>query len=568
MCLYNRTNPKSILKSILLTAVIFSLLIGIIAAPKAALAENELTRESSREEGTVLEGATPDRSTEDYRRWAQADPRWGSLRLGSNGRTVAEAGCLVTAITKLIIQSGYRDQDNFNVATLVNWLNANNGLSSEGNLYWQKPAQMIDGFEFDGMDYNGGYSTSSYIQNKIMNLVRANKHIVLTVHNYGHYIAVDNAKSLEMGCVYIMDSLNNTAGNADLPLTNRYSYISRICVYSGNNGDDSDYIARCDFSMTHLYAVVTSDYASFYTLPCTVAANEGSEAQGRAYRDTILEVTADIVNTRYEHWYQVRTEEDEHLSIWGGQIAFISFINDVEVEASAPPSGTLPTGRWYALTENIISRHRITAVIGRITDQDRNIICEAIVLPDCHGGFDISGTGIDAGISFGSLPEGHYTYELITDVEASSNITSSTTTYRSIFTSPFSTGIEALPTYTVTYIDPLTDEVLAVETIAEGFFAVEPPAPVHLDREFLCWSETGRIYEDTVITAVYQDPFIPGDVDSDGYVTMIDALSILRYVMNGVAENFSESAADVNNDGLIDATDALLAMRLAIRGRL
>ena len=42
--------------------------------------------------------------SEDFRKWAQADPRWGSIELSTSGKTVAKIGCLVTSITKLIIK--------------------------------------------------------------------------------------------------------------------------------------------------------------------------------------------------------------------------------------------------------------------------------------------------------------------------------------------------------------------------------------------------------------------------------------------------------------------------------
>lgn len=556
--MHNRTSAKSILKTLLAAALALAVLIGF-AIPFASKAEVEMPGIEDDENAPTTD--TDPTATEDYRRWAQADPRWGGIRLGSNGRTVAEVGCLVTSVTKLIIQSGYRDASDFNVATLVNWLNSHGGLTSEGNLYWQKPAEMIDGFEYEGMDYNCGYTSSSTFQNKVLALCSQNKHIILTVKNYGHYIAVDNAKSLEMGCIYIMDSLNNVSGNADIPLTSRYSYVNRLAVYSGNNAADSDYISRCSFGMTHLYATVTSSLASYYTLPCTLNAGEGSEVAGRAYQGTTVEVTADIVNTFYEHWYQVRTEDGECVYIWGGQIAFTGFINDTEVENTAPPSGSLPLGRWYALTENIVTRHRIASVTGRITDQDSNVICEAQVNPDVHGGYDISGTEIDAGLTFGSLEAAHYSYELIVEVVAESNITSEDASFCCIFTSPFSVGIDALPVYTVTYYDPITEEVLAEERIAEGFYPVAPPAPVHDGETFVRWSEEGRIYSDVVISAVYGGDYILGDADGDGSVTMMDALKILRYVMNDSSETINLLAADYNCNGTVDATDALLLMR-------
>lgn len=555
------------IRIVLLFAIMLALIANFVCTPILAIYENE----GEDMPGDIYlspDDADPDEapSTEDYRKWAQADSRWGSIRLGSNGRTVAEAGCLVTAVTKLIIQSGYRSPNEFNVATLVNWLNANGGLSSEGNLYWFKPAEMIDGFEYDGMDYNGGSTSSSSLQNRIMGYVRENRHIILTVKNYGHYIAVDNAKSLEMGCVYIMDSLNNTSTNADIPLSSRYPTVSRICLYSGNNADDSDYISKCSFSMTHLYARCKSSGACYYSLPCTVAAGEGSEVEGQIGLNAVVEVTADIVNTLGQRWHQIVTSDGRHLYIWGGQLEFIRFINDVQVESETPPSGSLPLGMWYALKENVVSRHNIARIEGRITDANSNVLCSSEVTPNVHGGFDISGTAIDAGLAFGSLPQGAYSYELVADVVCSSSMTNQTATIRRIFTSPFSTGQDALPTYTVTIVDPIAaDTLLQSELIAHGFYPVLPEAPVHEGETFLLWENgTNRVYSDTVVTATYESAVtvLNGDANGDGEVTMLDALIILRYSMDDDATLYIDlEAADYNADGSVNALDALLLMR-------
>lgn len=247
----------------------------------------------------------------------------GAAPDGCKRKTVAQIGCLVTSVTKIIIQSGYRTSDTFNVATLVNWLNANGGLSDDGNLYWYKPAQMIDGLEFEGMEYYAGDSSSAAMQEKIMSYVRQDKHVILTVKNYGHYVAVDNAKSIAEGRVYIMDSLNNVAGNADVALDSRYPYVSRLCIYAGNNPNDSDYISRCSFEMTHLEAQVKSS-ATLFSLPCDASAGFGSVAVSTASAGEKLVVTGDLVNTLGQSWHQVFVN-GSHLYVKQTEIGFVRF---------------------------------------------------------------------------------------------------------------------------------------------------------------------------------------------------------------------------------------------------
>ena len=176
-------------------------------------------------------------ASEDYRAWAQGDSRWGSIIVGSSGKTVAKIGCTVTSVTKLIIQSGYRDSASFNVATLVNWLNNNSGFTSSGGLYWAKPSEYVSGFKnvgdlkIDGTNTSGTFSSSSY-NDKIISWIQSGYHMTINVNNGGHWIAVDEAKSLATGKVYIMDSLSSSQ-NADITLASRYSTFNRIHAYSG-----------------------------------------------------------------------------------------------------------------------------------------------------------------------------------------------------------------------------------------------------------------------------------------------------------------------------------------------
>ena len=214
---------------------------------------------------------------------------------------------------------------------------------------------MIDGLEFEGMEYYEGDSSSAAMQEKIMSYVRQDKHVILTVKNYGHYVAVDNAKSIAEGRVFIMDSLNNVAGNADVALDSRYPYVSRLCIYAGNNPNDSDYISRCSFEMTHLEAQVKSR-ATLFSLPCDASAGFGSVAVSTASAGEKLVVTGDLVNTLGQSWHQVFVN-GSHLYVKQSEIGFVRFLDDIEIQSETIPQGTLPLGRSFALTQTVVSRH-------------------------------------------------------------------------------------------------------------------------------------------------------------------------------------------------------------------
>lgn len=564
---YNKKLNNLFLIFIAAMLLFTSVLGGFSAAPSSAETSdgsdyNELLSDVPDEhtDEPFDEGQISEKDAEDYRKWAQRDSRWGQLPMGASGKTVAQIGCLVTSVTKIIIQSGYRNSDSFNVATLVNWLNANGGLSDNGNLYWYKPAQMIDGLEFEGMEYYEGDSASSAMQEKIMSYVRQNKHVILTVKNYGHYVAVDNAKSLAEGRVFIMDSLNNVAGNADVALDSRYSYVSRLCIYAGNNPNDSDYISRCSFEMTHLEAEVKRS-AVLYSLPCEPAAGFGSVAVSTAAAGTTLVVTGDLVNTLGQSWHQVLVN-GSHVYVKQSDIGFLRFLKDIEIQSETVPQGTLPLGRSFALTQTVVSRHNITRIYGRFADGDGDTLMSAAVLPGVHGGFDISGTAVDAALRFGSLAAGHYAYELTATVTASSSLTSSTETFIEILVCPFSIELEPLRTHTVTFKDGVSRDVISQQTIYRGFSAVEPQLPTHTGLVFYGWSaDFGNIQSNLTVYANFGTPYLIGDADGNGAVELTDALSILRYSMGVNQPGLVLAACDVNGDGIVDSVDALMLMR-------
>ena len=56
--------------------------------------------------------------------------------------------------------------------------------------------------------------------------------MVINVRNGGHWVAVDEEKSLATGTVYIMDS-SGTLTNADITLASRYSTFNAIHAYKG-----------------------------------------------------------------------------------------------------------------------------------------------------------------------------------------------------------------------------------------------------------------------------------------------------------------------------------------------
>lgn len=186
--------------------------------------------------------ANPKRASEDYRTWAQADSRWGSIRMGNSGGTIAQYGCTVSSVTKLIIQCGLRDSGTFTIATLANWLNSNNGYTADGGLYWDKPSSCVTGFKNHGDIVAYGSYDSAGNNDQIIGWIRSGYHMTINVNNGGHWVAVDEARSLSTGQVYIMDSLSGKQ-NADITLVSRYSTFNMIHAYTGGTTPTGDLAA-------------------------------------------------------------------------------------------------------------------------------------------------------------------------------------------------------------------------------------------------------------------------------------------------------------------------------------
>ena len=64
--------------------------------------------------------------------------------------------------------------------------------------------------------------------------IRKGLHMLINVNSGGHWVAVDEAKSLATGEVYIMDSLGG-AQNTDLTLASRYASFNAIHAYTGGS---------------------------------------------------------------------------------------------------------------------------------------------------------------------------------------------------------------------------------------------------------------------------------------------------------------------------------------------
>ena len=245
--------------------------------------------------GTISCIALEANAIEDYRMWAQADSRWGYLPLGASSVTVASHGCLATATTKLIIQAGLKNARSFNVGSFVSWMNDYGGFTASGDMYWGVP----DAFGFtnhgDILPY-GEYSSSTY-NNQLLNWIASGFHLILSVNDSGHYVAVDEAKSLSTGQIHIMDSLPNTA-NADVALSSRYTTFNSVHAYTGGSTtyNESNVVAH------KRSATVISWGANIWSKPYS---SGDSKRVYIADKNASLSVVAKVTNSSGDLWYKL-----------------------------------------------------------------------------------------------------------------------------------------------------------------------------------------------------------------------------------------------------------------------
>ena len=55
---------------------------------------------------------------------------------------------------------------------------------------------------------------------------------------------------------------------------------------------------------------------------------------------------------------------------------------------------------------------------------------------------------------------------------------------------------------------------------------------------------------------------IPGDANSDGHVTLADAIAIVNYILGKPSPGFNAAAADVNHDNAVTISDAVTVVNM------
>ena len=449
-------------------------------------------------------------AAEDYRAWAQRDSRWSSIRLGSSPCTIGSDGCLVSSVTKLIIQAGFRSADSFNIGTLANWLNSNGGYTSEGYLYWAKPSACVSGFNYYGnlLDY-GTYNSSTY-NSQLISWVNSGYHITLQVSNGNHWIAIDEAKTKATGQVYIMDSSDGV--NADLTLSSRYGTFNSAVAYTGGSSPNLDPDTHYGAEGINFDGTNASNI-SFFNASIGCWMRNPNSYNIRSYgfylgtnQDNLVQYTIGK-NVKWTDSYIQANLSDYVGRLSQGMTYYYRFFSLTDGYNLSPVYSFTTSGNSTVTFDNIVS--------SNIDNDNMSIECWA----RNHQGLNINKYGLYYGTSVNGMNE---------CIEVGNNV--SWTDFH-INIRIIDQNIEFKPNTTYYYqFFALTDgwNFSNVSSFTTGdYLPTEPPI------------------------------ILLGDVDCDDEVTIIDATCIQRKLANIPIAKFIETAADADEDGgfsIIDAT--------------
>ena len=127
---------------------------------------------------------------EDYRKWRQGDPRWGSKYLGDSDDTVKESGCAITALTMLCVHSGEASADEINPGIVVDYYNAVNGFNKFGGIAsWKTISDLVPGLKFCG-SVNMSFETEAEIADQLESYMQEGYYVIC--HVKGHFVLIDS----------------------------------------------------------------------------------------------------------------------------------------------------------------------------------------------------------------------------------------------------------------------------------------------------------------------------------------------------------------------------------------
>lgn len=199
--------------------------------------------------------------TGEYITWKQSDPRWANIYLSESRENMTQIGCAVTSVAILVVHSGCRTEANFNPGILCNFLNANKGFDSYGNLFWAKTNEMVPDFKFVKSAMLSG-NTQAEKTDEIKSYLDNGYHLIVGVNDGTHWVAVDKVKD---NTVYMFDPARTNTN----VLFQKYnsSGISRIRIYKGlkNAPNHTNTVITTPTTTSKLTTTITTSNTNYIT---------------------------------------------------------------------------------------------------------------------------------------------------------------------------------------------------------------------------------------------------------------------------------------------------------------
>ena len=235
---------------------------------------------------------------------------------------------------------------------------------------------------------------------------------------------------------------------------------------------DTTYLANCTEYPAHFEAKTTGT-VNLRKYPSTSYTTLASVSNGAA-----VEVTGLYKNDAGEYWYQVNYDgTNGYLS--ASYVTPVTYLYDDLAVLSPAMASNLSTGSSYTLSGELVSQYNnIYTAYAKIYSAEDTLATPVLSSSySCNAkSYTLCGSTVDAGLAFGSLSAGYYTYEISADVR-NYYVSGSTLTYKTenvvVWTAPFTVGSAAItpPSEWACDHNIVTDAAVAPTCTATGLTA-------------------------------------------------------------------------------------------------
>ena len=235
-------------------------------------------------------------------------------------------------------------------------------------------------------------------------------------------------------------SISGISGDVDCNIC--YANFPGIDSSTDTPSDDT-YLANCTEYPAHFEGKTTGT-VNLRQYPSTSYSSLASVANGAA-----VEVTGVYKNSAGEYWYQVNYNgTNGYLS--AGYVTPVTYLYDDLAVLSPAMASNLSVGASYNLSGELVSQYNnIYTAYAKIYSAEDTLATPVLSSSyNCNTkNYNLRSSTVDAGLAFGNLSSGYYTYEISADVR-NYYVSGSTLTYKTenvvVWTAPFTVGSAAI----------------------------------------------------------------------------------------------------------------------------